>query len=335
MKAAVLKELHTPLVIESLPDPTPKAGQVIVKVHRCGICGSDLHISEDPIFNVPKNSVLGHEYAGEIVALGRGVEGVKLGDRVAVMPTHGCGTCGSCLTGEPAWCKEFALEGGGYAEFSVATPQQCVPLTKTISLEDGALVEPLAVGLRGVNLANIRSGQKILVIGAGPIGLAATFWARRMGAGRIAVTASSTRRAELAHTMGADVFVGPSEDFNASVNEALGGPPDIVFECVGKPGLIQQGIEAVRPRGLIVVLGLCTVPDTIHPFVAVTREARIQPSAFYGVREFEIAIDTLTAGHVAPRTMITDRVKLAEMSPAFEKLKQRTTQCKVMVDCIG
>ncbi|MCC6202280.1 MAG: alcohol dehydrogenase catalytic domain-containing protein [Gammaproteobacteria bacterium] len=333
MRAAVFEQLQQPLVVRTLPDPVPKAGEVIIRVHRCGICGSDLHLTEEAIFGIPSGSVLGHEYAGEVVACGNEVTGLKIGDPVAVMPTRGCGRCASCLSGEPAWCARFVLDGGGYAELSRATPPQCIPLPRTVSLEDGALVEPIAVALRGVNLAGLRAGTSVLVIGAGPIGLAVAFWARRLGAGRIAVTAASTRRAELAHRLGADAFIAPDEDLAAGAARVLGGAPEVVFECVGKPGLIQRSIELVRPRGLVVVLGLCTLPDTISPFLAVSKEARIQPSAFYGVREFEIAIDTLAAGHVEPRAMITDRVPLNDMVPAFEALKHRTTQCKVLVDC--
>jgi (R,R)-butanediol dehydrogenase/meso-butanediol dehydrogenase/diacetyl reductase len=203
VKAAIFKALGQPLSVENVPDPTPGPGEVVVKVSRCGICGTDLHITEDPIFRAPAGTILGHEYAGEVVATGASVERVKVGDRVAVLPVRGCWQCASCLAGEAAWCTGRKIEGGGYGQYSLAAQQQCLRLPSTVSLEDGALVEPLAVGLHGVVLAGMQPGDRVLVIGAGPIGLAATFWARRLGAGRIAVTASSARRAPLARQIGA------------------------------------------------------------------------------------------------------------------------------------
>ena len=336
MKAAVFKALHQPLVVETLPDPKPGPLDVIVKVGRCGICGSDLHITEDPIFGVPPGVVLGHEYSGEVVEVGAEVSRIKLGDRLAVFPLESCGKCGPCKSGQPAWCEEkMTVGGGGYGQFSKVAEHQCIRMPQGVSLADGALVEPMAVGLHAVNVSGIRSGARVLVVGAGPIGLAVVFWARRMGAGKIACTASSTRRAELAMEMGASVFVPPSETPVEDVNRALGGPPEIVFECVGKPGLIQQCIDHAHTRGTVVVVGLCTQPDTVSPFWMVNKEVRVQPSAFYDLRDFETTLDLFDAGVTVPHEMITEEVSLSAMPQAFEALKQRTHQCKVLVDIWG
>lgn len=332
MKAAVFRKLGALLAIEVVPDPSPGPGQIVVRVCRCGICGSDLHMTEDPMFGLPPGAILGHEYAGEVVAVGREVERVRMGDRVAVMPLHGCWRCASCLAGEPAWCSQMRIEGGGYGEYSLASEAQCLTLPRTVTLEEGALVEPLAVGLHGVSVAQMAPGARVLVIGAGPIGLAATFWARRLGAGRIAVTASSNRRAALAQTMGATVFIDPADSSAQAVSRALGGLPDIVFECAGKPGLLARSIDYVRPRGTVVVLGLCTALDPLVPFALVTKEARIQPAALYGMRDFEVAADALATHADVARAMITDTVGLDVMPAAFEALRQRSHQCKVMVN---
>lgn len=332
MKAAVFTKIGAPLTVEAIADPTPGPHDVVVKVGRCGICGSDLHMTEDPLFGVPEGFVLGHEYAGEIVAVGKGVEGVKMGDRVAVNPLNGCGACATCLDREPAWCESMQIDGGGYGQYSLTKDRQCVILPQTISLEDGALVEPLAVGLHGLKVSDMKPGARVLVIGVGPIGLATIFWARRLGAGRIAATAKSAQRADLALQTGADYFSPASDSLVRDVQTALGGPPDIVFECVGKPGLIAQSIEHVRPRGTVVILGLCFVPDSFVPFSAVGKEVRLQSSAFYGIRDFEYAIDVLDSGAVEPHAMITDTVRLDDLPPAFEALRRRSSQCKVMID---
>jgi len=332
MRAAVFHALKQPLTIETLPDPSPREGEVVIEVCRCGICGSDLHLTEDAIFGVPGGAVLGHEFAGRVAAIGKATEGVKVGDHVAVMPLDSCGRCAHCLAGDSAACPAFVFGGGGYGQFAVTRPHQCIALPKTVSLTDGALVEPMAVGLRGVRLSRSAPGARVLVIGAGPIGLAAIYWARRLGAGRIAATAGSMRRADLAHRMGADVFLDPTQATPGDVARALGGPPDVVYECVGAPGLIGRAIEHVRLRGTVVVLGLCTKTESFIPFTMVAKEVRVQASAFYDRRDFEICADALDKDAATQRAMVTDVVRLEDMPPVFEALRQRTTQCKVLVD---
>lgn len=331
MKAAVFEGFGQPLAIETLPDPSPGPDQVLVRVGRCGICGSDLHLTENPLFGVTPGTVLGHEFAGEVEAVGRNVTKFKAGDRVAVSSVESCGHCASCLAGEPYWCPQMRIATGGYGQYALANEWQCVPLPGTVSIEDGALVEPMAVALHGVNLCQMRPGTRVLVIGAGPIGLATIYWLNRLGAGQIAVTASSLRRAELAYKMGASHFLAPEGDRIAAVNAALGGPPQIVFECVGAPGMLAQAIDHVGPRGTVLVQGLCGVPDTFTPFAAVAKEVRIQASALFHAQDFQYAVDVFDRGAVEPHAMITDTVGLDAMPPAFEALRHRTTQCKVMV----
>jgi (R,R)-butanediol dehydrogenase/meso-butanediol dehydrogenase/diacetyl reductase len=332
VKAAVFKALGDPLAVEEVADPVPGPGEVLIKVSRCGICGTDLHITEDPIFGAPPGMVLGHEFAGEIVATGARVEAVRSGDHVAILPVRSCGRCQACLAGHFARCLEMQITGGGYGQYALAQQQQCVKLPSTVSLADGALVEPLAVGLHGANAGPVTSGSRVLVIGAGPIGLAAAFWARRLGAVHVAVTASSTRRESLAFEMGATAFVAPSENLGAAVNKALHGPPDIVFEAVGKPGLLATAVDLVRSRGTVVLLGLCTAADHYNPFQTMLKEVRIHPSMLYDLSEFRASVDVLNAGVLAPRSMVTETVSLAGLPAAFEALRHRTTQCKTLVD---
>ena len=332
MKAAVFKKLGQPLEIESLSDPVPLANEVIVEVARCGICGSDLHMAEDPAFGVLPGSVLGHEYSGEVIETGPAVTRFRTGDRVSVMPLRGCGQCPVCLAGKPSWCSTFQLEGGGYAQYSRAAEYQCVKLPGDINLEDAALAEPLAVALHGVVLSEMKMGAKALVIGAGPIGLAAAFWARRLGAAQVAVTDLYNYQEDRAYEMGATAFLCQNENTVEKVNAALGGPPGIVFECVGRPGLIARSIQHAGPQGTVVVLGLCTAPDTIVPFEALSKEVRIQTSAFFHAQEFRAAVDALESGQAAPRALVTDTVALSGMPHAFEALRSRTKECKVLVN---
>lgn len=331
MKAAVFKELNAPLVVETLPDPEPDAGEVVVKVGRCGICGSDLHMAQDPAYGCKNGDILGHEFAGEIVAKGRDVSGLKSGDLVSVIPLKSCGNCEHCRKGEVQWCTDFGLQGGGYAEYALTRPNQCVKLPDAVNLADGAIIEPLAVALHGINLSGLKTGDKVLVLGAGPIGLAVAFWARRLGAGKVVVQDIAEFQKERALQMGTGGFVADRADPVSAAEQALGGKADIVFECVGVPGLIAQAVEQLRPRGTIVLLGLCTVPDTFNSFAMLSKEVRLITSAFFTVQEYQAALNALEQGAMEPRLLVSETVSLADTPQMFETLKSRSNQCKVLI----
>ncbi|MFC4254441.1 alcohol dehydrogenase catalytic domain-containing protein [Altererythrobacter xixiisoli] len=331
MKAATFQALHQPLKLENLADPTPDADQVVVKVGRCGICGSDLHMTEDAAYGCQAGDVLGHEFAGEVVGMGSEVTGLKTGDLVSVIPLISCGHCEHCRKGEVQWCSQFSLQGGGYAEYALTRPNQCIKLGTDVSLADGAIIEPLAVALHGVNLSGMKTGDKVLILGAGPIGLAVAFWARRLGAARVAVQDISSFQEQRAQGMGADVFVVDPENPVASAEAALGGKADIVFECVGMPGLIAQAVDQVKPRGTILLLGLCTKPDTFNSFAMLGKEVRLVTSAFFTVPEYEASLAALNAGAAEPRLLVSGTITLDDTPDVFETLKRRSGECKVLI----
>lgn len=331
MKAVVMQGIHSPLALQTVDDPTPGSGEVVVKVGRCGICGSDLHMTEDPAFGKGAGDILGHEFAGEVVALGKGADGMAVGDRVAVIPLASCGHCASCLAGEPAWCSHFGLQGGGYAEFAITRPEQCILLPRSASLADGAIIEPLAVALHGVNLAQVQAGTKVLVLGAGPIGLAVAFWARRRGASHVVVQDLAFHQRERALGMGATHFIADLEDPIGASDRALGGKADIVFECVGLPGLIAQSVDQVRSRGTILLLGLCNQPDTFNSFAMLSKEVKLVTAAFFTRQEFEASLDALNLGAVEPRRLVSDVIELADVPTRFEELRTRSGACKILI----
>ena len=253
MKAAVVRAAGQPLSIEMRPDPAPGPGEVVVKVARCGVCGSDVERTDAALgeFAYESGYIPGHEFSGEVVALGAGVNRVRVGDRVAPIPVTGCGACANCLTGQPLWCPSMRAGGNAFAQYAVAGQHECLKLPEGISYAQGALIEPIAVGLHGVVLAGVTPRTRVLVIGAGPIALAAAFWARRMGAGEIAMAAKSTRRREMALRDGATSFLTAGADLAAQAIAVLGGPPDLVLEAVGGPGVIAAAANCVGPRGTI------------------------------------------------------------------------------------
>jgi len=283
------------------------------------------------MFGVAAGDILGHEFAGEIVECGREVSKLRAGDLVSVIPLSSCGSCAWCRAGEPAWCSTMRLQGGGYGEYAVTAERQCVALPVSTSLADGAIIEPLAVALHGVNLSGLQPGDRVLVLGAGPIGLSVAFWARQQGAGSVVVQDIVPHQADRARLMGATDFVCAPEDPVAAGLRALGGPADIVFECVGLPGLIAQSVDMVRLKGTVLVLGLCTRSDTFVPFKALVKEARLQTSAFFTLDEYQASLDVLEAGAAEPRYLVTDTVRLDDVPDTFEALRRRTHQCKVLI----
>jgi 2-desacetyl-2-hydroxyethyl bacteriochlorophyllide A dehydrogenase len=335
MKAAIFQALGQPLSIAEVESPRPQRDQVLLKICRCGICGSDLHMTAEPVFGISSGYVLGHEISGEVIEAGREAEDLKPGDQVSVAPLNGCGKCPRCLAGEPAWCESMQLIGGGYAEFAAIAGRQCRKLPWGISAADGALAEPLAVSLHGVRRSGMKPGDRVLIVGAGAIGLAIAFWARRLGAREVIMADLHRLQEQRAMDLGATAFFTSDEALGRRVDERCPGGPDIVFECVGKPGLIDFCISLVRPRGKVVVLGLCTAPDHMDSFRAISKEVDIKMSVFFDMHEFAQAIETLDGGRFAPQHLISGTISLASLPTVFEALRQRTTQCKVLIDPFG
>lgn len=337
MRAAVFKAVGKPLAIETLPDPEPGASQVVIRVHRCGICGSDLHLTEGHGFQLPTGTVLGHEFAGEVVAVGKGVTRLKVGDRAAAMPISGCGSCLACVAGEPAKCTAMDFAFGGYAEYALMNALTSVKLPASLTAADGALAEPLAVALHGVAMAQVKPGSHVAIQGAGPIGLAALFWARRFGAKRIDVIEGAPRRAEIAMMMGADNVRPPSgpDAEGPSYGSDSGEGAEYVFECVGRPGVLMQAVAMARRDAKVISLGFCFAPDPIVPGGVGNKEITLLFPSLYTTREYEHGLDVLAAGAVEPRAMITDIIGFDRLPESFEGLRRNPTQCKVMIDPFG
>ena len=336
MKAAVFHEVGKPLAIENVPEPEPGRGELIVRVAACGICGTDVHMAS--LGGVRDGTVMGHEFSGEVVELGRETLGDwRPGDRVCALPYIGCGSCAACLSGDGFHCKKSLTTGlgqvpGGYAERVRVGSGEALRLPESLGFDVGATVEPLAVGLHAVNQAQLRRGESVLVIGAGPIGLATSLWARFFGARVVAVSELAPHRLALAGEFGATHgFDGSREELAPAFEKAAGAAPDVIFECVGVPGLLQQCIELAPVRARVVVVGLCMQPDTILPALAIAKELRLDFVVAYTVQDFAFTIDMLASERVRSAAMITDRVGFADFPAAFEALKQPSTQCKVLV----
>ena len=334
MKAAIFDGVGRPLRVDDLAPPEPAADEVLLRVAACGICGSDLHITEDPVtFGVGQGTVLGHEFAGEVTGVGADVDDFKVGDRIAVAPMWGCGKCETCRKGEPAWCSQMRLIGGGYSEYTAVAARQCRRLPDDLPIEEGALAEPTSVGLHAVVRSGMKPGDRVLVLGAGPIGLLTAFWARRMGAGAVIVADLHRHQETRAAAVGATDFAVSGPGLDAELRGMIGGAPDIVFECVGKKGLIDFACRLVRVHGTVVGVGLCVGGDEWDPFAALSKEIQVVFAVFFTMAEFATAIDTLAGpGRFRPQALITESIGFERVPDTFEALRRRTTQCKVLIE---
>ena len=309
---------------------------MVLKVKHCGVCGTDLHYTEEGT-SVAVGAVIGHEFCGEVVEIGEGVAGHwKVGDRAVSMPFVGCGKCVQCLGGTPIWCRSMRSHAsgqmsGGFAQFTAVGAAGSVKVPTSVSWDEAALVEPLAVGLHGVRRARLDAGANVLVVGAGPVGLAVVIWAKALGARRIVVTARSNRGANMALALGATDFIEGDKDVRREFRRLTGAQPDAVFECVGAPGILEQCLSYAPIGGQVVVIGGCMKPDLITPAVGINKELTVTFALAYDVSDYAVTVDRLARGQVDPTIMITDRVDFAAFPAAFEALRNRTHQCKVLL----
>jgi len=338
MRAAVFQRVGQALSIERLADPRPAADQVIIEVHRAGICGSDLHMSEYGA--VPAGTVFGHEFAGTIVELGAAAGGRwKTGDRVTALPVQACRECEACAADLPALCLGGLFTGtnleypGAYAEYVGARTAMLQRLPAGVSFELGALVEPLAVAHHAVELAGVGRGATVLVLGAGPIGAGVVLFARAQGARHVIVSERSRERRAIALALGATAVIDPQQE-NVAERFAshAGGRPQIVIECVGVAGLLQQAIELAGIRARVLVAGVCFAPDQIMPLTALMKEVSVQFSQCYHERNFAAVIEAIAHGRVQPQPMHTDTVGFAGLPQTFESLRRDPRGCKVLID---
>jgi len=332
MKTAIFDTVGAPLSIVSVDEPSPGPFEVVIRIARCGICGSDLSMTDGRHgFVLPRGSRLGHEYCGEVVALGRGVERLKLGHRIASMPAVGCGACEWCAAGRPLLCPRARLFAGGFAEYLNVGERESVLLPSTVGLVEGALIEPLAVGLHAIRGAQITNDTRVVVIGPGPIGLGAIFWARKLGAKRIAAIGTSHRHRDMTLILGADAFVLQGEGLTERLHEVLGGAPHVVIETVGATDSVGQAMDLVRNDGRVISLGICGGPMRMQSPLGTMKELTVIFSYAYSLRDFLDCVDMFDAGAVTPQAMVTETISLDELPQRFEALRLSKEHCKVHV----
>ncbi|NOZ23038.1 MAG: NAD(P)-dependent alcohol dehydrogenase [Planctomycetes bacterium] len=341
MKAAVL---HKPLDvrIEEVSVPRPKAGEVLVAMKSIGVCGSDVHFYENGrigSFVVRKPMILGHESAGEVVKLGPGVKGLKVGDRVAIEPGFPCRRCGFCKTGRYNLCPDVIFYAcpphhGAYCEYQVAAADFAFKLPKNVSYDEGAMVEPLAVGMHACNRAQVGPGDSVAILGAGPIGLVTLQSAKARGATQLIAVDMDANRLKLAKKLGATDLVNASRKDTVKEVKRLtdGTGADVVMETAGAVRTTQQAVGCAKNGGRIVLVGMPTTDSFEMPVIeAIVKEVSIS-GLFRYANMYPPSIGLVASGAIDVKSMITKKFKLEDVPKALDfALRQGKNAIKILI----
>jgi (R,R)-butanediol dehydrogenase/meso-butanediol dehydrogenase/diacetyl reductase len=329
VRAVVLAEDRPRLEAAEVADPVPAAGEVVVDVTACGVCGSDLHVGGAV---APPGTVLGHEVAGVVAEVGDGVdERWRPGTPVTARPFFGCGSCPHCRRGRQDHCPQFRLVGlqarGGFAERTVFDADELFALPASVTGPEQSLVEPFAVARRTLRRGGLVAGEDVTVLGAGPIGLATVAWARALGARRIVVSDPVAQRRQLALALGADVALEPAavETPDASATAPL------VVECTGVGGLIDQAMRLAAIDGRVAVVGVCLAVDSIFPWWGLQKELDVRFAMYYGREDFTDTIDAFGDHRIDPAVAVTETVGLDGLPARFAELLVTPDAGKVVV----
>ncbi len=313
--------------LDEMPEPVAGPGEVVVSVAACGLCGSDLHEYMHGPTYIPRGAhpltgfspplVLGHEFAGRVVARGDEIEGVDLGDRVVVNPCLWCGQCVWCRRGKFTYCAKLGTIGlsrdGALAPLVAVPAYTCHPLSPGVSDEQAAFVEPLAVALHAANRSRLSRGESAAIVGAGTIGLLLLQVLRLLGVDPIVVMEPRSERRRLAAAFGATALIDPSsEDPVRSLVRLVGeARVDVAFECAGRDVAVATAIRAAGRGGRVVLVGLISAATEVSPLRLVANEKAIIGSSAYE-QEFSEAVGLLCAGRIEVDSLVTGRLRLEQ-----------------------
>lgn len=339
MNTMPLARIYAPndIRLDEIERPMPGPHDVLVRVERCGICGSDLSYAK--IGGIPGAAspfALGHEFAGVVAEVGQNVRHVQVGDRVVVNPTAGDNAIGS--SGIKGAFAPYILYNN-----AVDHPEGILKLPEALDFDLGALVEPLSVGMHGVNQGKVVAGDKVVVFGAGPVGLAAAIAADYFGAEKVIVVDLSEKRLEVARELGLITFKADEgnlktflrEQHGTVINDPLLGKQagsDVFIEATGVGAVFKQICETARKGARIVVVGVHFAPVELNMINLLMKELLITGATEYPV-EFPAVIEMLTAGKVNVRPLISHHFPLSRFGEAFAQAQRQHEALKVLVDC--
>ncbi len=333
--------MTSPGVIEfrqvSTPEPGP--GQVLVKIMEIGVCGSDIHVyhGEHPFTSYPATQ--GHEVSGIVEKLGPGAEGLVPGQKVTIQPQLVCGKCWPCRHGKYNLCEELRVMGfqatGVASEYFAVDAAKVTPLPEEMSLEEGAMIEPLAVAVHAVRRAGDVAGKDICVLGAGPIGILVAQAAKGMGAGRVMVTDISSLRLEKARECGADFCVNTKEkDFGQALAECFGpDKADVIYDCAGNDITMGQAIQYARKGSTIILVAVFAKTAHVDLAVLNDHELDLNTSMMYRNEDYVEAIRLAASGRVRLMPLLSKRFPFQEYLDAYRYIDEnRESAMKVLID---
>ncbi|MHB1132885.1 MAG: NAD(P)-dependent alcohol dehydrogenase [Chloroflexota bacterium] len=342
MKAGVLYKAHD-LRLDERPRPELAADEVLVKIRAVGICGSDMHLFEEGRIGnttLEQPVVLGHEAAGDVVEVGAAVQSLKVGDRVAIEPGIPCRSCAYCKRGEYHLCPDVAFHGvpgndGYFAEFTSVPADFAYKLPDSLSYADGAMLEPLAVGLQAAEEGEVKPGQTVAILGSGPIGLSTLQASLIRGAAKAIVVDVVQTRLDLAKQLGATHVINATETPTVAeitrLTDGLGA--DVVLETAGAVPTIQQSLYAARRGGVVVLVGISSQPSVPLDVVRIVRARMQVRGCFRYVNQYPVAIALAGAGRVDLRAAVTHKFKLEELPQAIEfVIKNKSVAIKSVVE---
>jgi len=326
MRAAVLKTRGRFEIDRAYPDPRPSPTDLKLRVIFSGICGSDLHEFVAGPLMAPMPSVLGHEFCAEVVEVGAEVRGFDIGDKTVGVIYPSCGRCEYCRRGDFTLCDMRAMavgeRNGSFAQFVAAPARQMFLVPPATPPEEAALIEPSSVACHAIRRSRLQLGERVVVMGAGPIGLLITALARRAGADRIAVVEPAEHRRRLAITMGADVALDPADEIEGPIMEMTDARgAEVVFEASGNPAAFETAVRLTCKQGRLMMVAVYEVPRLeLHANRVLGNELDVLASYWANDTDFRRAVD-----HIA----------LDDMQDAFERLaSDRGRYAKILVDCI-
>lgn len=313
-------------VLKDMEVPVSKDGSVVIEVKSCGICGSDIHYWDS---GQPVGLVMGHEFAGVVVDPGSRKD-LQKGDRVTGLPISPCMKCDACKSGNVQYCSETWAEAvglavdhpGGYAEYTSCRADMIRKIPNHVSFDAACMVEPSAVALHAINLANIKIGDRVLIVGGGIIGLMSAEFAKLAGASYIAILETNKKRGKKAVSFGKinEYFDATKEDSIPKLMTKTNGGFDKVIECCGNSAAVSEAIMTVKPGGVVVLVGVSMNPITIPTVVSVMREIRLQGAIAYTPEEFDTCLSLIAEKKINVTKYIDDLVPLESVQESFERL---------------
>ena len=334
MKAVRLEAVGR-LLCREIEKPTPGPDDLLVRVEASGICGTDRHLFHGE-FPCKPPVTLGHEFSGIIEAMGSAVTGFSLGDRITSDPNIACGGCSHCHEGKVNLCQNLIAIGihrdGGLAEYVLVPQKQAHKIPRSLAPEYGAFCEPLACCIHGIDVAQIKVGTSVLVLGGGVIGLLTVQLAKLAGAITIIVSTRQKSKRDLAMTLGATTTIDPcATDIFVELNRLLPGGVDVVMECAGVSETIEQAPKLAKSGGAVVIIGVIAQGTKIayEPFDLLFREVRILTS-FLNPYTHQRAADLISSGAIIIEPLISRRISLKE-APKVIMNPQASGEIKVVV----